>query len=1167
MEVTKTTIVRGFGWLNATQFLGALNDNVFKLLVVFYLVGKEGPDRAAAVTATAGAVFVVPFLIFSAWAGMVADRFSKRDIVRWAKAAEVMIMAAGCVALATGGEWMLWAVLFMTGVHSAFFAPAKYGIVPELVEREQLSRANGLLEALTYLAIVFGTALGPGLVWLTGERYVLMGATCVGIALAGLATSMGIGRTPAAGNRQKASIFFLRDIWRTIWGIRADKDLLLAVVAGAYFLLVGGYIYSNLIPYGMKHLELTKEQSGYLFVVAAVGIGLGSLAAGKLSGRNVEFGIVPMGAMGMTAASLGLGLAGGGLYGTLAWVVLMGASAGLFIVPLNAFIQLRSPAQKRGEVLAASGFLGWLGVLISSGLIAFFNGVLGLSAEGMFTALGLMTAALTVWAVWTLPDFMMRLPLVLLTRIIYRVKVRGIENLPMEGGVLIVANHVSWADPFLLGSTMQRRIRFLMDKEFYEKWWLKPIAKLMRAIPISSTDQPKKIMASLIEARKALDEGYVVCIFAEGALTRTGVMREFRAGFEKIAKGKEYKILPAYIGGVWGSVFSYYDGKVLSRLPRRLGHPVGIYFGEMMEGGATAFQIRSKVTQLSCEYFADMKGPGMSLARKFVKTARSRWGARCVSDQTGRRLTFGETLTGSVLLAGELEKATAGQQMVGVLLPPSAGAVVANAAIAIMGKTAVNLNYVTGEASRKAAIEQCGLRCIITSSKFIEKVDSAGSPQAGIKEKIEGAVMLEDMLAAATKRQKARAYIKARFLPAGVLCRGDSQNGDAPATVIFSSGSSGRPKGVILSHHNILANIEGVRMVVRLGDGDNLCGVAPFFHSFGYTCGLWLPLISGCSAGYVANPLDGKAVGQSVRENGSTVLFAPPTFLLNYLRRAEAADFATLRIVVGGAEKLKESLAEAFVEKFGVRPLEGYGATELSPVVTVNVPDVESDGVYQVGNKIGAAGHPIPGVAVKVLDIESGNEVGPGVEGVLWVKGPNVMCGYLQGKSNIKYQNEKIQTQDKSFAISIDERATGEVMKDGWYNTGDVAKVDEDGFVTITDRVSRFSKIGGEMVPHGAVEDALLAGLGTDERVVMVVGVPDEKKGEELVVVFCEKAGTAEGLHEIVSKSSLPNMWRPGKNAYMKVEAIPLLGSGKVDMAAVKRIAGERKRSPQIHTD
>jgi len=440
----------------------------------------------------------------------------------------------------------------------------------------------------------------------------------------------------------------------------------------------------------------------------------------------------------------------------------------------------------------------------------------------------------------------------------------------------------------------------------------------------------------------------------------------------------------------------------------------------------------------------------------------------------------------------------------------------------------VNLNYVTSEASRRTAMEQCGLRTVITSAKFIEK--------AGIKDRMEGALMLEEVLADISKWQKTCAYIRARFLPVCMLCKGDEKGGDAIATVIFSSGSSGRPKGVMLSHHNILSDIEGIRMVVRVGRGDNLCGVAPFFHSFGYTCAMWLPMIAGCSAGYVANPLDARAVGQNVKEDHSTVLFAPPTFLVNYLRRVEPDEFRSLRLVVAGAEKLKERLAQTFFDRFGVRPLEGYGATELSPVVSVNVPDVEADGVYQVGHKEGTVGHPLPGIAVKVLDMASGQEVGPGTEGVLWVKGANVMRGYLDMP-----------------------QVTAEVVKEGWYNTGDVAKVDEDGFVTITDRMSRFSKIGGEMVPHGAIEDVLLDGLGTEEKVVAVTGVPDEKRGEELVVIYCDKAGSEETLHEIVAKSSLPNMWRPARNAYVKVEAIPLLGSGKIDVLAVKKLAAVHK--------
>jgi acyl-[acyl-carrier-protein]-phospholipid O-acyltransferase/long-chain-fatty-acid--[acyl-carrier-protein] ligase len=356
--------------------------------------------------------------------------------------------------------------------------------------------------------------------------------------------------------------------------------------------------------------------------------------------------------------------------------------------------------------------------------------------------------------------------------------------------------------------------------------------------------------------------------------------------------------------------------------------------------------------------------------------------------------------------------------------------------------------------------------------------------------------------------------------------------GDDPATIIFSSGSTGRPKGVLLSHHNLLSNIEALRMVIRVKPDDCLCGVLPLFHSFGFNCGLWLPVVCGISVAYIPNPLDGETVGKSCRENRTTILFTPPTFLLNYIRRADADDFKSLRLVVAGAEKLRKRLADSFESKFGIRPLEGFGATELSPVVSLNIPDVEIGGVTQVGNKEGSVGHPIPGVAVKIADIQSKEPLNIGAEGLLMVKGPNVMLGYLNM-----------------------EKETAEVLEDGWYNTGDIARMDEDGFITITDRLSRFSKIGGEMVPHVGVEEVYLQSLGAAEKVLAVTSVPHPKKGEELVVLYLDKAGSSETLHKIIAESDLPNMWKPKAGNYIKVNSIPVLGSGKLDIMGLRKMA------------
>jgi acyl-[acyl-carrier-protein]-phospholipid O-acyltransferase/long-chain-fatty-acid--[acyl-carrier-protein] ligase len=1097
---------------------------MFKLLIIAFIVGRHESGLMSSVSSTAGAVFVVPFLLFSAFAGKLADRFSKRDIVIAAKTVEVIVMVVGLAAFILKIELALYGALFLMAAQSAFFSPSKYGIVPELVRKEHLSRANSFLEALTYLSVVIGAVLVPVLLYATNKHYGVAGLACAFIAAAGLLASLRIERTQASGDRQRASVFFVRDIWRTLGKIRARRDLFLAVMAAAYFLLIGAFIQLNILSYALNPLGFDETQGGYLFLPGAVGIGVGAYLAGRLSGRNVEFGLVPLAALGLTCTSVGLGLISGNLYAVLALIFVMGASAGMFIVPIHAFIQLRSPRRRRGQIIAASNFLGWGGVLLASGLIYVFGSLLSMSAPQLFVVLGVMTLALTVATIILLPDFLVRFLCLLLVRLCYRLRVVGIENVPVEGGALLVCNHASLVDAPLLAATQQRRIRFAMDRDIYNRSWLKPVFKLMGVIPISGSDPPKMMIQSLRKARAAMNEGFIVCIFAEGAMTRTGMPQAFKRGVERIMRGSDYDIIPVYLGGAWGSIFSYYYGKPLSTLPRKFPYQVSIHFGRPMPADSTAGRIRQSVLELSCKYFESLKPSRRSLADHFIQVARKNRRSRSISDATGRRLSYGKTLASAVALSAQIDRLTRGQEKVGVLLPPSIGGVLANVAITMLGKAPVNLNYVVSEAAREFAIEQCGIKCIISSRAFVEKLEGLGT--------LPGLVFLEDIVAGLGFVSKLKAYLQARFVPRRFLTGRRRFCADDLATVIFTSGSSGNPKGVMLSHHNIISNIEGARMVFRLKPEDNVCAVLPFFHSFGFTCTLWLPLLSGVPASYVANPLDGAAVGRTARENRSTLLFATPTFLLNYVRKAEREDFAGLRMVVVGAEKLKASVADAFENKFAIRPVEGYGATELSPVVSLNLPDVDLGGVYQVGSKPGAVGHPIPGVAVKIVDVESGHILAAGKEGLLMVKGPNVMLGYLNM-----------------------EKETARVMKDGWYNTGDIGRTDEDGFLTLTDRLSRFSKIGGEMVPHLGVEQVYLDGLGASEQLVAVTSVPAAKKGEELVVLYLDEAGDRDRLHKIISQSRLPNLWKPRRDNYVKIGSMPVLGSGKLDVMGLRKIA------------
>ncbi len=587
-----------FAWLNTTQFLGALNDNIFKFLLVFFLIDRHGAGEAGTIAAKAGTVFVIPFLIFSSAAGILADRISKRRILVGVKVVEVIVMLFGTFAFFREMEGGLYAVLFLMASQSAWFGPSKYGVVPELVRKEELSRANSLLESFTYLAIVLGSALAPFLAQITKPDYGAASIFCIAVALTGWAASQRIKPTSAAGSEKAPTLFFVREILETLREIRPDGFLLLAVVGSAYFLFLGAFAQINLIPYGMETLHLTQEQSGYLFLVAALGIGMGSFLSGKLSGRNVEFGVVPIGAVGLTASSLLLYLLPSRLGLVIPSVILFGLSAGLFIVPLQSFIQFRSPRKKLGQVLAASGFLSWVGVLIASGLAYFLNGPMGLSAAQGFLVVGCLTLILTLITWMTLPDFLIRFFALLAMKLAYRIRVLGAENVPVEGPALLVSNHVSWIDALLLTATQQRRIRFVMERGIYNTRFLKPFFRLMGVLPVSSHDSRAEKVAFFRDVRIALDQGYMVCIFAEGAITRNGRVQEFRPGLEHILRGTRCPVVPVYIGGVWGSLFSYAHGRFPAKAPR----PVTIVFGEPLPESCRAQDVRNAVLELSPFY-------------------------------------------------------------------------------------------------------------------------------------------------------------------------------------------------------------------------------------------------------------------------------------------------------------------------------------------------------------------------------------------------------------------------------------------------------------------------------------------------------------------------------------------------------------------------------------
>jgi len=1129
---------RSFDWHNATQFLGALNDNVFRWLMVFFLIGLLGNEKASSVTSWTGIVFVAPFLIFTPFAGVLADRFSKRNIIVMTKFAELALMIAGWVVFTAQFSMGIYVVLFLMCTQSAFFGPCKYGIIPELVQKDQISRANSFLEGMTYLSIVVGTAFAPWLAKILHRNFMWASLACVLIAVAGVLTSLRIGKTQPVSSVEKLSEqFSITQILRVLRTIRRDKYLLMTVLASAYFMLLGGFAQINMIPYGMEVCKFTDMQSGYLFLIAAIGIGIGSWLAGKLSGRGVEFGIVPIGAVAMATMAIGLGLMGFStdqgkvaLSTIFGMIFIFGIGCGLFIVPIHAFIQMRAPEKIRARVIAASSLLGWLGVLAAAGLLGVCCGMLDIKPSTMFLGLGLLTLALAIGTLIVLPDFLIRLIVVLITRIVYHIRTEGRENLPTEGPALIVSNHVSWADAVVLMATQQRRIRFVMDKAIFNNPWIGWVFKLGRMISVSPKE-PKSIVAAIHEARKALDEGYLVCIFAEGMLTRTGMLGKFHAGFEKIVEGTNYPIIPAYLGGLWGSILSHYHGKLMSAWPGRLPCPVGVHFGAAMSADSSKRDIRWAIEELSVDYFNIRKSSRHSLAETFVRACRKNWRKEYMSDTSGQRLSFGKTLIASIALADKIKAQTASRQNIGIFLPSSVAGALANYAVTLLNKTAVNLSYTASEVDRAYMLETSEIKTVLTSRIFLKKIGVEADTLPDV-------ILMEDVMKTLTAQDKRRAFFKARFGFRKKLAHIPKDfSVEDTAVILFSSGSSGRPKGVQLTQHNIQSDIECALTVFKVLKNDKLCGILPFFHSFGLACTMWLPLIAGVPACFVPNPLDGKLVGETIHAEKATLLFATPTFLLNYFRRCEAEDFRSVRFIVAGAEKLKTKMIDMFDEKFGIRPCEGYGVTECSPLIAFNVPDVDVAGGRQIGTKEGTVGHTIPGLAVKVLDVETRRPVEQGTPGLLFVKGPNIMKGYLK----------------------LPEK-TADVLKDGWYNTGDIVSIDEDGFVSIRDRLSRFSKIGGEMVPHMTIEEVCMKGLNIHDPVLAVTSVPDEKKGEQIVILYEKDKVDLDALQYILAESDLPKLYIPKADNLIGVEQVPHLGSGKLDMMKLRQMATEAKK-------
>lgn len=717
-----------------------------------------------------------------------------------------------------------------------------------------------------------------------------------------------------------------------------------------------------------------------------------------------------------------------------------------------------------------------------------------------------------------------------LAALLYKVRAIGAEQVPAEGGAVLIANHLSYADVIVLQLACPRPLRFVGYETDDSPWYFRLAFRLAGVIPIS----PERTVESMRRALKALAAGELVAVFPEGHIARGGQMLGLKRGYEIMARKAGVPVVPAAIDGMWGSVFSFSGSRYLFKSPRLTRTPVCVAFGRPLSPAeAEPSAARRALLDLAVVAFGARPILGRNLGREIIRELAKHPGRTVMVDRTAeRRPVSGAALLAAAAVLGRRLKATVPERRVGIVLPAGAGAVIANLGVLCAGKVPVNLNFVTSRASAEASLRVAGINTMLSADAMREKAPGYPWPERTLDLRAE--------IAAAGGRRALLPWLAAAWLVPNqwlaTLLGLPHSGGDQEAAVLFTSGSAGEPKGAVLTHRNIMANCAQFGSLLLCSRPLTFAGCLPIFHSFGFTVTLCYPLLYGQRMATIPNPLDSRRLAETIHEERLTVLVGAPTFLRPLIKKARPEELRSLEIVVAGAEKLPADLAADFKKTFGIEVLEGYGLTEASPVVSVNQPDppiTTSTGELQTGGRVGTVGRLLPGLSARVIDPETGADVPIGSAGVLWLRGPNIFGGYLAGA-----------TADSTTLKS-----------GGWLATGDLARFDEEGFLTLEGRLSRFSKVGGEMVPHAAIERKVVEEFGIDETegpAVAVVGVPDVFKGEALVLIS-SKDISHEELRARLHAAGLPNLWLP--KVIRLVERIPVLGTGKLDLDSCRRMA------------
>ncbi|MCM8735712.1 acyl-[ACP]--phospholipid O-acyltransferase [Azospirillum sp. A1-3] len=1130
MNASALLASRRFLPLFLAQFLGAFGDNVLRgaiAVLAVYGVSGEGALSGAMISTLAAGAFTLPFLLLSATAGQLADRYDRTLIARIVKLAEIGLMAMASWGIVAADLPVLIIALVGMGAHSTLFGPVKYGLLPDLLDPSELTAANGLVEAGTFVAILLGTIAGGSLALLHPWAVPgMLGAS----AVLGLAASVFI---PRAGNADPAVRVGLNPLSVTAKVLRSatgDRASMQAIHGISVFWGVGAVVMAQFPSIARETLGTDSGGATLLLAVFAIGVAAGSVFAGLShrtpstadAGRAALAGLVaamagavlplltpaapaadPLSPLALLAQPWALPL--------LADLFVIAAAGGAFAVPLYALIQHRAAPGSRARVIATAYVVNALYMVAGSAVAA---GMLALGASPL-TVASVGGASMLVAVVMTLAvdaQALMRVFFRGLFRLAFRVEVRGAEHLAgLDGAAVVTPNHQSFLDGALLAAFLPG-MRFAVDTHIAKL----PLVKPFLAIADHVTIDPTNPLGTRILAR-TLADGDKVCIFPEGRITVTGSLMKINGGPGMLADKARCPVVPVCIEGAQRSVLSRMKGRLrlglfpritITVLPPVTTPDVGGLIGKKRRAALKSWLSRVMTESV---FAARPRQETLMLA---LLDARRKAGAReeAVQDGDFSTLSYRALAARALVLGRILTRGTEADEPVGVLLPTASPTAAVFFGLAAHGRPAAMLNFTAGPDAVKAACRAAGVRRIVTSAQFIERarlgalVEALAADHAIIHlEEVKRGLRLGDKL-----RALAALVVPERLLP-------PQGSGDDIAAILFTSGSEGAPKGVALSHGNLLANMAQVASVVDFNRQDVVFNCLPVFHSFGLTGGMLLPILNGVKTVLYPNPRHVRLIPELVYQTNATVLFGTDFFLNAWARSADPYDYRSLRLVFAGAERLQDETRRIYTERLRVHLLEGYGTTETAPVIAVNTP---------ARFRPGSVGQALPGIETELVAV-------PGVDagGRLRVRGPNVMKGYLHA--------------DRPGVI--------QPPQDGWHDTGDIVKIDADGFIRIVGRVKRFAKVAGEMIPLGLVEE--LASLADPDATHAAVALADAKRGERIVLATTSVVLARDALVAAARSRGAPEIAIP--RDILRIDAVPLLGTGKTDYPAVTRFAAD----------